>query len=331
MKLRKLGRTGLCVTPIGLGMAALGRPGYINLKHAEDLQQNYDVNAMEQHAHEVLDSAWEGGVRYFDAARSYGKAELFLGNWLRSRQISPGDVSVGSKWGYHYTADWQVSAQVHEVKQHSLEQLRRQRSESSETLGRYLGLYQIHSATRESGVLENPEVLAELARYRSNGLAIGLTLSGARQAETLYQAMEVVADGQPLFDCVQATWNILETSVGKALQAAHQSGMGVIIKEALANGRLTRRNDAPDFAQKLAILEETAAEQNTTVDAVALAAVLAQPFVDVALSGAATREQLVSNLSAVDVVWSKELDDRFVAFAEKPDDYWAKRSSLKWN
>ena len=75
MQQRTLGSTGLAVTPIGLGLAALGRPGYINLGHADDLKQQYDIVPMEAHAHRVLDAAWEAGVRYFDAARSYGRAE----------------------------------------------------------------------------------------------------------------------------------------------------------------------------------------------------------------------------------------------------------------
>lgn len=50
--------------------------------------------------------------RYFDAARSYGKAEEFLGEWLRARNIPTSEVMVGSKWGYTYTADWQIDTQV---------------------------------------------------------------------------------------------------------------------------------------------------------------------------------------------------------------------------
>ena len=69
------------------------------------------------------------------------------------------------------------------------------------------------------------------------GVKIGLTLSGPRQAAL--QALDVQIDGQRVFDCVQATWNLLEPSAGPALQAAHDAGMGVIVKEALANGRLT--------------------------------------------------------------------------------------------
>lgn len=331
MQLRALGQTELRVTPIGLGLAALGRPGYINLGHAQDLQENYDRQAMQQHAHAVLDAAWAAGVRYFDAARSYGEAEAFLGSWLTSRSIDTHEVTIGSKWGYVYTADWQVDAEKHEVKEHSLANLQRQMQESRALLGDHLDLYQIHSATLDSGVLDNQAVLRELVRMRDEGLVIGLSLSGVGQAQTLTRALEIVIDERLLFGCVQATWNLLERSAEKALREAHQRGMGVIIKEALANGRLTARNDASEFKSQRTLLEEIARSYATTIDAVALAAVLAQPWVDVALSGAATIEHLHSNVAALQVEWNSDLDEQLRVLIEPPDVYWATRSRLAWN
>jgi aryl-alcohol dehydrogenase-like predicted oxidoreductase len=331
MKRVKLGKTGFSVTRLGLGLAALGRPGYINLKHAQDLQHNYAESAMQQHAHAVLDAAWATGIRYFDAARSYGLAEAFLGSWLESRHISLDEVVVGSKWGYTYTADWRVDAPVNEVKDHSLAVLTRQRQESDAALDGYLDLYQMHSATLDSGVLENRAVLSELARYREGGLAIGLTVSGASQVETIERAMQVVVDGRPLFQCIQATWNLLEPSAGKILEAAHRAGVGVIIKEALANGRLTGKNEDPDFALKLAALSEAAGQRCSTADALALAAALAQPWADVVLSGAATPEQLLSNVAALDIHWDENMTASLSSLAESPAVYWAKRSQLPWN
>jgi len=328
---RRLGTTDLRVSAIGLGLAALGRPGYINLGHAGDLGQNYDVAAMAAHTHAALDAAWQAGVRYFDAARSYGRAEEFLGAWLRARQIPPGAVAVGSKWGYTYTAGWQVRAAAHEIKEHSLEVLRRQLRESQANLGGYLGLYQIHSATRDSGVLENQPVLAELAQLKQSGMAIGLSLSGADQAATLDQALAIAFDGARLFDCVQATWNVLEPSAGPALGRAHAAGMGIIVKEALANGRLGPRNAAPAFAGKLAVLERQAARLHTTVDALALAAAIAQPWATVVLSGAATVEQVRSNVRATEVAWDDEAQAALATLAEPPELYWETRKQLAWN
>jgi aryl-alcohol dehydrogenase-like predicted oxidoreductase len=312
---RPLGGTGLRVSRVGLGLAALGRPGYINLGHGEDLGGRTDVGDMEQNAHAVLDAAFERGVRYFDAARSYGKAEDFLASWLTRRKLRPEDVTVGSKWGYTYTAEWRVDAEEHEVKDLSVLTLQRQLAESRTLLGRHLDLYQIHSATLESGVLEDEGVLAELKRLRAEGLAVGLSVTGPRQAETIERAV----DGGH-FDTVQATWNLLERSAGPALEGAHAAGMGVIVKEALANGRLTARGDVRR-------VQAEAERRGTTPDALALAACFAQPWADVVLSGAATIEQLESNLGSLELSYDGGLGD----LAEPRDAYWARRAELPWN
>jgi aryl-alcohol dehydrogenase-like predicted oxidoreductase len=331
VELRRFGDTGLRVSRIGLGMAALGRPGYINLGHSQDLARDYDVQAMEQKAYGVLDAAWYAGIRYFDAARSYGLGEQFLGNWLKLRATSIESVTVGSKWGYTYTADWKVDAPAHEIKEHSLAMLERQCPESRALLNGYLKLYQIHSATKESGVLENREVLQKLAQLKSEGIYLGLTLSGPNQGETLLRAIEKTVDGSRLFDSVQATWNLLEPSVGSALMQAQAAGVGVIIKEALANGRLTDRNQDPGFGQKMAILQAEARKLEASLDALVLAACLGQPFVDVVLSGATNVDQVLSNVQACRLKIDAETVARLAELAEPPEAYWATRSKLAWN
>lgn len=328
--MRRLGTTGLVVSHVGLGLAALGRPDYINLGHTGDLGPCTDPAAMETHSHEVLDVAWQSGVRYFDAARSYGRAEEFLGSWLRSRQIEPGDVTIASKWGYTYTAGWRVEAETHERKEHSLSVLSRQWHETRSQLGDHLDVYYVHSATLESGVLDNQKVLAELCKLARAGTVIGLTL-GPGQSATLRKALLVEFDGSPLFGCVQATWNLLDPSAGGALEEAGARGLGVVVKEALANGRLTPRNTDPSFAARLKLLRGEAARLDTTVDALALSAVLARPWADVVLSGAATAGQICSNLAAREVVWDAEASDRLSVLAETPDNYWQDRSKLAWN
>jgi aryl-alcohol dehydrogenase-like predicted oxidoreductase len=317
--MRTLGATGLPVSALGLGLAALGRPGYINLGHAADVGDTH-VEAMERHAHEVLDAAYEGGVRYFDAARSYGRAEAFLGSWLGRRGLSRGDVTVGSKWGYTYTADWRVDVEEHEVKDLSVSTLRRQLGETRALIGEHLALYQIHSATLESGVLDDARVRDELARLREDGVRIGFTATGPRQAATIEHALEVGG-----FDAVQATWNLHERTATAALAAAHEAGLGVIVKEALANGRLTERGDADGR------LTAAARERGTTPDALALAAVLARPWVDVVLSGAATVDTLRSNVAALDARWDAQAEEDLAPLAEPPEEYWERRSELAWN
>jgi aryl-alcohol dehydrogenase-like predicted oxidoreductase len=331
MELRTLGSTGLLVSRIGLGMAALGRPGYINLGHGRDLGDDLDEAAMEARAHKLLDTAWRSEIRYFDVARSYGLGERFLGNWLTGRDISQVGVTVGSKWGYRYTANWKVEADVHEVKEHTLPMLKKQWSESVSLLNGYIDLYQIHSATMESGVLENHEVLEELAHLREKGIRIGLSLTGTAQAEVLRKAMGIILDGSPLFECVQATWNLLERSAGPALSEAHAAGVGIIIKEALANGRLTERNDDPDFAPKLTLLRQESERLTVSVDALVIAATLAEPFADIVLSGATSTKQLLSNIAGSRIILDPETRARLLEIVESPNEYWATRRALPWN
>jgi aryl-alcohol dehydrogenase-like predicted oxidoreductase len=322
MRTRTLGSTELVVTEIGLGLAALGRPAYIDLSRGEDLGPDRSRETMERRAHEVLDAAAQAGIRYIDAARSYGDAEAFLASWLKLR--TPTDITVGSKWGYTYMGDWRMDADVQEVKDHSLDALRRQLSESTALLGDRLDLYQIHSATLESGVLEDLAVLAELNLLRSRGIAVGLSVSGPRQADTIFRALEVAVDGVNPFQSVQATWNILEPSSGEALLAAHQAGWGVIVKEALANGRLAGRAEAPP------VVERIARRHRATADQVALAAVLANPWADVVLSGAVTVDQLESNAGATEVELEAAERAALLRSAEPAERYWRTRAALAW-
>lgn len=330
MPLREIRDDQPGMSRVGLGLAALGRPGYINLGHDADLPADHDVSAMESHAHRVLDEAWALGVRYFDTARSYGRAEDFLRSWLRLRDIPPAAVVVGSKWGYTYAADWRSDAEVHEVKDHSLATLQRQIGESVERLDGYLDLYQIHSATLESGVLDDAAVLDELARLRQSGLHVGLSVSGPRQADTIRRALEVERDGERLFSAVQATWNLLERSAEDALDEAHGEGLRVIVKEALANGTLTERNDDPAIAHTLDVLRAEAAQSGVGIDAVALAAALARPWADLVLSGATTPDQIRSNLRALGCRWDDTSEARLGRLALEPRAYWARRAKLPW-
>ena len=323
---RTLGSTRLAVTTIGLGLAALGRPAYINLGRDADLGPRRSVADLERRTHEVLDAAYDAGLRYVDVARSYGLAETFLASWLEDRGLPPGEVVVGSKWGYTYTAGWRLDAPENEVKDHSRAAFRRQYAESREILGAGLRLYQVHSATLESGVLDDRELLAELAQLRSDGLAVGFTASGPRQPEVIRRAIALEVDGVKPFDTVQATWNLLEPSAGPALAEAHAAGFGVIVKEALANGRLTE--EAGGIPKGL---HDLAGPTGATLDAVAMAAALANPWVDMVLSGAVTVEQLESNLAAMSTPLRPADVQPLLSFAEPADQYWEERKRLPWS
>ncbi|MFF4212947.1 aldo/keto reductase [Streptomyces sp. NPDC001796] len=307
---------------IGLGLAAVGRPGYINLGRDRDLPADRTVDALRGRTHELLDAAYAQGVRYFDVARSYGRSEEFLAEWLSAR---PGidDVVVGSKWGYTYTAQWTTDAEQHEVKDHGVATYERQRAETAALLGDRLDLYQIHSVTPDSPALTDKELHARLAEAAAQGLTIGFSTSGPAQADAIRAALAVTVDGEPLFRTVQSTYNLLETSAEPALAEAHEAGLTVIVKEGMANGRLADPY-APDA------LKAVAGTMSLGCDAVALAAILRRPWAGVVLSGAATAGQLASNLHAAAVDLDEDQLARLETLAEDPRAYWERRGQLPW-
>lgn len=304
------------MTDFALGLAALGRPGYINLGRDEALPERRTVEAMRDNCHQVLDAAYTGGVRRVDAARSYGLSEKFLGEWMLTRGHT--DIVVSSKWGYAYVADWRSDVDVHEVKEHSLRQFASQWQESCALLGDRVALYQVHSLTYDSPLFDDNGLLDALADLRDRGVRIGFSTSGPGQADTIRRGLDLVR-GERLFDAVQATWNVYERSAGPALTEVHEAGLQVLVKEPLANGRL-----AVQPPPELAAL---AAEQAVGPDAVALAFAAAQPWADTVLIGAAGAQQLRANLAARRVRVSAAA---FPDLVTDPDAYWEQRSRLHW-
>ncbi|GAA1518014.1 aldo/keto reductase [Streptomyces albidochromogenes] len=323
MPFARLSAATTATAHFGLGLAAVGRPAYITPGRDRDLPGGRTPDALRERAHELLDAAYAQGVRYFDVARSYGRAEEFLAEWLTARP-DVRDVVIGSKWGYTYTGDWRTDAEVHEVKDHSVEAFERQRAQTGALLGERLDLYQIHSVTPDSPALTDPALHALLAEYAAGGVTVGISTSGPGQADAVRAALAVTVDGEPLFRTVQATYNLLEPSAAAALAEAHDAGLTVIVKEALANGRLAGPAAPPALR---AVAEETGA----TCDAVAMAAVLRLPWAGVVLSGAATAVQLSANLHAAVVDLDEGQLARLAELPEEPAAYWKHRSELPWS
>jgi aryl-alcohol dehydrogenase-like predicted oxidoreductase len=220
-----------------------------------------------------------------------------------------------------------MSAAVQETKDHSLAMFREQLPQTTALLGPYLDLYQVHSATLESGVLDDLAVRHALAELHDHGIAVGLTVSGPRQGEVIRHALDLGVDGVNPFSTVQATWNVLEPSAGPALHDARARGWGVLVKEVLANGRLTSRGDGPEKRA----LEKVALRHGASIDQVAMATALGQPWTDVVLSGAVTAEQLASNVGALGVSLTEEDWDELASVAEDAEIYWSRRNALPWH
>jgi aryl-alcohol dehydrogenase-like predicted oxidoreductase len=333
---------------LGLGLAAVGRPAYITTDRVRDLGDPADrsVDALRARAHSLLDAAWWLGIRYVDVARSYGRAEQFLGSWLAAHPGRRDELTIGSKWGYEYIGEWRLDAPAHERKEHSLAMLDRQWPETLEALGTAPDVYLIHSLTPESPALGDGALLDRLRELAASGVRVGFSTSGPDQGAVIEQALAL--DGSP-FTAVQTTWNLLEQSAGPALAKANDARWLVVVKEVLANGRLAA-SDSAAARDSTAARDSAAARDSTAGDdgaagagvtdartraaedgqplaGLAIGAAVAHPWADIVLTGAVTRRQLRQNLDArVPGI----PDEQLASLAEPPHQYWSERRARPW-
>lgn len=316
------------MTKIGLGLAAIGRPEYINLRKIADSSKseaNYKKRALD-----LLDYAYEKGLRNFDTAPSYGKGEDYLIEWYKQHNYQ--DLNLSTKWGYTYVANWEIGySGAHEIKEHSLDKLREQWPKSKQLLPA-LDIYQIHSATFDSGVLTNNGVLNELFRIKKKtGIKIGLSVSGSEQNSIIESAAEKKVEGEVLFDSFQVTYNILESSTHQTLKKVMEQGRTVIVKEALANGRLFRHKNYPHYGGLYNALESIGQHHKVGVDAIALRYVMDYLGPTLVLSGASSSTQLDENLKVNQFKLNRNEIEILSEFSVDVESYWNERKQLVWN
>jgi aryl-alcohol dehydrogenase-like predicted oxidoreductase len=315
-------------TKIGLGLAALGRPDYINIRSKHDIDKS--IEAFKINALEVLDESYKLGITDFDVAPSYGLGEQFLRDWNDSRHYK--DVHISTKFGYTYVANWELGfSGKHEIKEHSIAKLNEQWDVSKALLPN-LKIYQIHSATLDSGVLTNSNVLARLHELKQqHQLKIGISSSGATQVKIIEEAQKIVFDGTDLFDSYQVTFNIFEQSCFTILKRLLAYDKTIIIKEALANGRVFRNHQFPEYVQAYSYLEKLAKKYSVGIDAVALRFVIDVLEPTLILSGGAHTTQIKENLKALNFELDANEITKLESFKVSSQLYWQERSNLEWN
>jgi len=312
---------------LGLGTAALGRPQYINVRQEETKEQDFE--AFKKQGFTVLENAYNLGIRYFDTAPGYGLAERLVLDWLQSKNDP--SIQIATKWGYTYVANFNANATIHEIKEHSIEKLQEQ-WQVSKAFMPHLRVYQIHSATLETGVLANEAVLNQLALLKKeHNLKIGITTTGANQVAVIKKALDVAVGGHQLFDAFQVTYNVLEQSLGDILSDLIQKNKKIIIKEALANGRIFRNNDYKKYHDLYNELEHLSHKYGVGVDAIALQFCTQKVAKSIILSGASNTTQLQENLRLNTFRLTEEEIQELAAFKIDPITYWEERKQLQWN
>lgn len=313
---------------IGLGTAAIGRPVYINIKQNAD-KKPFNLSVFKANGLEVLDEAYNKGIRYFDTSPGYGLAEQLLVEWLQKKNDP--SIEVSTKWGYTYVANFNPDATVHELKEHSLSKLNEQ-WENSKLLLPNLKLYQIHSATLDTGVLNNGEVLKRLHELKKeNNITIGLTTTGDNQTEVLEKALSIEVENEVLFQSYQCTFNILDQSLVKYKDVLQNLSGPFIIKEALANGRLIPNSNYFEYQNLYNFMIQLANKYNVGADAIALGYCMSVFNEAIVLSGANNENHLDANIKAIEVLLTNSEIEQLIAFGISSAKYWQERKELKWN
>lgn len=214
MEPRPLGRTGLTVSPVGLGAGRIGGP---EMADAE--------------VDRLVGAACDLGVTLFDSARSYGLSEERLGRVLGGRREA---VVLSTKVGYGVEGipDW-TGPCITEGIEGALRRMRTDR----------LDIVHLHSCGRE--VLERGEVVEALGRAVEAGKVRVAAYSG--EGEALRWAVESKA-----FGAVQCSVSIVDQGVlAGAVPMAAGRNLGVLAKRPLGNApwRFGTRPQQPDVAE----------------------------------------------------------------------------------
>ena len=312
---------------IGFGTAAIGRPQYINIKQNSNAE--ISLEAFRANGKRMIDSAYLQGIRYFDTAPGYGLAEDLLIDWIKDKDDE--SIEIATKWGYTYTANFDQNATQHEVKEHSLKKLNEQWNQSKR-LSPFLSTYQIHSATLDTGVLDNDEVLHRLLELKNeHGILIGLTTTSSNQLEVLKKALDVEVEGTQIFEVFQVTYNIFDQSLANMSEQLSNQNKRIVIKEALANGRIFPNENFPNYSKAHKKLIELSEKYETGIDAIALRFCMDSISVFKVLSGATNIQHLTDNLQ----VSNFELEKNDISVLKEllidPEQYWSERKKLTWN
>ena len=303
MDYRKLGRTGLKVSPLCMGTMQFG----------------WSVD--EADTQRVLSAALESGINFVDTADVYsrwvegnpgGVSETFIGNWMKAAKIPRDKIVLATKVRGEMGAgpNDQGLSRVH-IMQAVEASLKRLQTD-------YVDLYQAHWTDDDTPIEETLRAFDDLVRQ---GKARYIGVSNYKAWELMQALWTADKYNLARYDCLQPHYNMMWRSEFEAelRDVCKTYGLGVIPYSPLAGGFLTGkyRKDKSlpvskraesrkrDMTEKnfalLATMDEIAAAHNATVSQVALAWLLADPVITSPIIGATSVEQLTENLGALDV------------------------------
>lgn len=316
---RRLGKSGLTVSVVGLGCNNLGRANTVT-----ESQEGTDA---------VVHAALDAGVTLFDVADTYGRepglSETMLGKALGARR---NDVVVATKFGMDMRGangeDFSARGSRRYVIRAAEASLRRLGTD-------YLDLYQFHTPDPLTPIEETLDALNDLVTSGKVRYIGHSNRAGWQIAEAEFVAR---ARGGARFVSAQNHYNLLDRRAEQEVTpAAEAYGLGVLPYFPLANGLLTGKyaqDQAPEGSrlshtrtnlvhdadwQQLKAFSAFAAARGLTEVQVAFSWLAAQPSVSSVIAGATRPEQVRQNAGAVAWVPDRaELDELDAIFPQTP-------------
>lgn len=214
MVLRPLGKTGLLVSPLGLGTVKLGRSQGVKYPRPFEIPDDHAAGAL-------LDTARSLGLNLLDTAPAYGRSEERLGALLgASRDEWVICTKAGEEFENGVSRHDFTPAAISASVEHSLRRLRTDR----------LDIVLLHSDGNDLEILERSGALEALQRAKAAGKVRAFGASTKTPEGAILAATRC--------DVVMLTLNPHTAADEPALEHAARCGAGVLVKKALDSGRL---------------------------------------------------------------------------------------------
>lgn len=216
---RPLGKTGISVSEIAFGGVEIGIPYGIGIKSAADMLS-------ENEAIQLLHTAIDSGINFFDTARMYGNSEKFMGKAFKKRRE---EVVISTKCRHLRDSEGNLptGTKLKQLIENSL-------YESLEALqAEYVDVFMLHQA--DLGILENEQILTIFSKLKEKGLFRVAGVSTYTTEETK-KAIEV-----GVWNMVQLPFNLMDQRQEVLFKLAAEKGVGIVIRSVLLKGLLSER------------------------------------------------------------------------------------------